>query len=176
MALRTAALRGARTVAPILRGAGPSAAWSARGCTGARKAALTADLAPLRYLLGGGAAGAALSLWTYWQSASAPGGEQVVVQATSAVEAGPGDWDDQLPEYTADEVAAHRSKDTGIWVTYGNGVYNVRAGRRGDGRARNRGDQGPWLRPRGAMTRCAAAAARRSRTLWTRTPVVRPRS
>ena len=36
-----------------------------------------------------------------------------------------GQWKEGLPIYTSDEVAKHDSTDTGIWITYCNGVYDI---------------------------------------------------
>ncbi|CAH1281600.1 unnamed protein product [Diabrotica balteata] len=37
----------------------------------------------------------------------------------------PGNYRSNLPVYSLDEIAAHNSKETGIWVTYKEGVYNI---------------------------------------------------
>lgn len=42
-----------------------------------------------------------------------------------AAEVEPGKVKDGLPTFTKEDVAAHNSKETGIWVIFGNGVYDV---------------------------------------------------
>lgn len=37
----------------------------------------------------------------------------------------PGEFKDGLPVYTRAQVAAHRTKETGVWVTYKSGVYDI---------------------------------------------------
>ncbi|XP_050506196.1 sulfite oxidase-like [Diabrotica virgifera virgifera] len=37
----------------------------------------------------------------------------------------PGNYRSNLPVYSLDEIASHNSKETGIWVTYKEGVYNI---------------------------------------------------
>ncbi|XP_046981102.1 sulfite oxidase-like [Schistocerca americana] len=37
----------------------------------------------------------------------------------------PGEYKSGLPEYSLDEVAKHNDKSSGVWVTFGHGVYDI---------------------------------------------------
>lgn len=48
-------------------------------------------------------------------------------EETQELLAGAGKWVDGLPVFTEAEVEEHKTPESRIWVTYGDGVYDVRA-------------------------------------------------
>ncbi|KAK6165304.1 hypothetical protein SNE40_022254 [Patella caerulea] len=67
-------------------------------------------------LSGIGAAGVLLGMGLYWKLK-----QDVVVAATIDI----GEQRKDLPTYTTEDVAKHKTKDTQIWMTYKCGVYDV---------------------------------------------------
>lgn len=68
-----------------------------------------------------GAAGLAASALVYsWLGSQGDGGASCSAPVATA-----GAFKAELPSFSKDEVAKHNSKQTGIWVTYKDGVYDV---------------------------------------------------